>query len=258
MNDRIPRDLETICLKALAKLPSRRYATAAELAEDLLRYLRGEPCLARPVGRLERAWLWAMRNPALAAWSGAAAILLVAVSVGSMFFAAREKTHANQLGVALDKSNYLLAANYFDRGVTLCEGGEVAHGMLLMARGLSAVPANEPDLGRVVRANLAGWQERLDPLLAQWTHTSTTSVANVSPAVAFSPDGKLIATGASDRRIRFWNAADTQPIGEPIDCTSGVRSLVFSPDGQTLAIACHDGKARFWDVGRSQWISGPV
>ena len=152
LNDRIPRDLETICLKALAKLPSRRYATAAEMAEDLMRYLRGEPCLARPVGRLERAWLWAMRNPALAAWSGAAAVLLVAVSVGSLLFAAREKTHATQLGVALDKSNYLLAANYFDRGVTLCEGGEVAHGMLLMARGLSAVPANEPDLGRVVRA----------------------------------------------------------------------------------------------------------
>ena len=58
-----------------------------------------------------------------------------------------------------------------------------------------------------------------------------------------------------DQRIRFWNATDTQPIGEPINGSSEVRSLVFSPDGHTLAIACRDGKARFWDVGRSQWIS---
>ena len=100
LNDRIPRDLNTICMKALAKLPGRRYATAAEMAEDLRRYLRGEACRARPVGRLERAWLWAMRNPALAAWSGAAAILLVAVSVGSLLFAAREKSHAKELGIA--------------------------------------------------------------------------------------------------------------------------------------------------------------
>jgi hypothetical protein len=78
LDDKVPRDLETICLKAMAKSPSRRYATAGELAEDLRRYLAGEPIHARPVGRFERLRHWCRRNPV-------AASLLVAVTLGSAF-----------------------------------------------------------------------------------------------------------------------------------------------------------------------------
>jgi serine/threonine protein kinase len=74
--DKIPRDLETICLKAMAKSPGRRYATARELADDLRRYLAHEPIRARPIGRIERLRHWCRRNPV-------AASLLIAVSLGS-------------------------------------------------------------------------------------------------------------------------------------------------------------------------------
>src|SRR5262249_40270919 len=70
VNDKVPRDLETICRKAMAKAPGRRYATARELAEDLRRWLGGEPIQARPVGQGERLGRWCRRNPALAATSG--------------------------------------------------------------------------------------------------------------------------------------------------------------------------------------------
>lgn len=76
LNDKIPRDLETICLKAMAKSPGRRYATADELAADLRRWLRGEPILARPSGPAQRLWRWCRRNPVPAS-------LLAAVTLGS-------------------------------------------------------------------------------------------------------------------------------------------------------------------------------
>src|SRR5207247_3651395 len=67
LRPKVPRDLQTICLKCLRKEPERRYASAAALADDLRRYLAGEPVRARPISLAERGLKWANRNRAQAA-----------------------------------------------------------------------------------------------------------------------------------------------------------------------------------------------
>jgi serine/threonine protein kinase len=99
INDKIPRDLETICLKAMAKEPNRRYQTAGEFAADLRRYLKGEPVLARPIGKLERLWRWCRRNPRVAALAVTIFSLLVMLALGSTvaaFWIDRERRTAEE------------------------------------------------------------------------------------------------------------------------------------------------------------------
>jgi eukaryotic-like serine/threonine-protein kinase len=89
----VPLDLETICLKCLQKEPARRYATAAALADDLGRFLRGEPIRARPVSRTERLWRWSRRNPLATAFLATLALGVLAMA-GLAWWALDERDQA--------------------------------------------------------------------------------------------------------------------------------------------------------------------
>ncbi len=96
LDARVPRDLETVCLKCMEKEPSRRYRTAGEFADEMRRFVADEPIKARPISKPARLARWCKRNPIIAVLSATAALLLVALAVaGSVSYA--------QISLALDR-----------------------------------------------------------------------------------------------------------------------------------------------------------
>jgi eukaryotic-like serine/threonine-protein kinase len=115
LNLRVPRDLETICLKCLHKEPQKRYASAQALADDLRRFERGEPIKARRVGSLERAARWARRWPALAAaiFSG---VLLALALVGTFVWWHGQQTALRATAIAYAEADLRESERLRDKG----------------------------------------------------------------------------------------------------------------------------------------------
>jgi WD40 repeat protein len=77
--------------------------------------------------------------------------------------------------------------------------------------------------------------------------------------MAFSPDGKIIASCGDDKTIRLWNVTTGEPIGQPLKGhTSIVRTVVFSPDGKILASCGDDKTIRLWNVAMGEPICHPL
>jgi tRNA A-37 threonylcarbamoyl transferase component Bud32 len=167
LNPRVPHDLEIICLTCLRKEPEKRYAWAAALADDLVRYQHNEPIQARPVGRLERSVKWVKRNPVL---TGALLAVVLALALGMLVSylkyldAEQQKDIAEQRGIALEKAVAALQeaekvnkardflVSLFQLSVTDVKGGNAA-ARLVLAEAEKRIPkefVDQPEL----RANL--------------------------------------------------------------------------------------------------------
>ena len=207
----VSADLDAIVLKCLEKDPQRRYATAAELARDLRRFLAGEPVQARPISQAERCWRWCRRNPARVAVAGLG-LLATMASVGlfiGWLFAVQQATSANNLRSERDRTRkawgeaekyreeaeLLSAQLLFKNGVALCEEGEAGRGMLWMARSLARSPDSAAGLQRTVRTALPSAAATVHALEAVFSFPNQTIVT------AFSPDGKTLFLGGKNARL---------------------------------------------------------
>ena len=114
LNPKIPRDLETIALKCLEKNPSRRYASAEALADDLRRWLDGRPIQARPVSPIEHAWRWCRRQPVIAALAATLLLTMIGSFLGLLALLRRSEAQRSR-----SEANYQVASRSLDELVEI-------------------------------------------------------------------------------------------------------------------------------------------
>ncbi len=239
LNPSVPRDLETLCLKCLEKAPGKRYQTAQELAEELNRFLNGEPICARPLSGIERAWRWCGRNPRTAILSVSVIVLLSTVAIGSTLAAIRIR-RAERVATEQLFGSYIAQARAMRHNG---REGERFDSLQLVAKAAA------------IRSSLELRSEAIACLAVTDVRFRDPQTSADPENEAWDPKLEKRAFSEGDGRIRVHRIADNSEIGLLPSLGTGVGWLgPMSPGGAYLAVNYFDGRNGIWDIQRQQLI----
>jgi WD40 repeat protein len=229
LTPKVPRDLETICLKCLEKEPKKRYDSALALEQDLQRFLDGEPIRARPVTPLHRALKWVRRRPALAAAYGLLALAVVfgGLGGGATWLWRRAEGARKEAEAARRQLTVLSYIHQIGLAQREWQEGDVAHVEQL----LQSCPEG-----------MRGWEWRYVHRLCHSELFTLRGHAGGIAGVAFNPDGTRLASASNDGTVRVWDTEN----GREVRSFRGHSTVAFSPDGTHLASAGDNGKVVLW------------
>jgi WD40 repeat protein/serine/threonine protein kinase len=272
LDPRVPRDLETIVLKAIDKDPGRRYPSADELADDLRRFRDDQSIRARRTSLPERCGRWARRNPVVAALAASVAALLVlgtavawyleARAVASAELASRNERRANENAARVEdekreaerRGEETRQANERLRDVTYA-----AH----MNLASQAQEAGKFDQARDLLDRYLPQPGAADPRGFEWYFLDRRSDAGRRVlrghvegvrAVAFSRDGSRVASGGFDRLACVWDAHGGRQLLALPGHKQAIFAIALSPDGARLASGSEDRTAKIWDIATGRLV----
>jgi WD40 repeat protein/serine/threonine protein kinase len=278
LNRAVALDLETICLKSLQKEPSRRYATAKKLADDLGRFLADEPVHARPVSRTEKVWRWCRRKPALASLGASVLVLMIVLAVGApiaAFRINRERQRAEAQAYTADmnlvlqvwkdgnlkRAQELLRAHVPSRGERDLRGFEWRYlWKLCQDESLHTIQCGTNDhVWRLVsspgQSFVAAAGQNAVRLLDPATGQELDRFAYPNPEakdtwhlIALASHAtNLLAAHRAGGVVGLWDLAHKSLLGTVKPFTNNLDALALSPDGGRLA--ARSGRAfAMWDI----------